>query len=138
MVKKNKIILVFQSSYDHNDKSGIGEHVKKHGDGVRDIAFTVEDCKKTFEVVKKRGVKVIMEPKVLKDDQGEVIIARIWAFNDTVHTFVERKNYKGCFMPNFRPHHIKEVFNTQELETEMINIDHIVSNHGEKDMEPTA
>ncbi len=62
VVKKNDIILCFQSSYDPKDKNEIGKHISLHGDGVKDIAFAVEDCKKVIDLVRKRGVKILKEP----------------------------------------------------------------------------
>jgi 4-hydroxyphenylpyruvate dioxygenase len=138
VVKRNDIIFAFESSYDPEDKNGIGMHVLKHGDGVRDIAFTVEDCETTFELAKKRGAKVVRNIEKLKDEDGEIIIASILAYNDTIHTFVERKNYKGLFMPGFVKHHETEAFNNEENELKLNFIDHVVSNHPEGEMEVKA
>ena len=138
VVKKNNILFVFQSSYDPNDKNKIGEFITRHGDAVKDVAFAVENCKQTFEVAKKRGAEVIQEPTVLQDEHGQVVIAKIKAFYDSIHTLVERKNYKGFFMPGFKKHHYKEVFNTSENELHLDFIDHIVNNMPEHEMEPTA
>lgn len=77
VVKKNDIIFVFKSSYEPSDSMGIGKHVSIHGDGVKDVAFQVEDCRKSFSVAKKRGAKVVREPTVLKDEKGEVVVATI-------------------------------------------------------------
>ena len=111
VISRNKIVLAFQSSYEPSDSEGIGKHVSLHGDGVKTISLTVEDCKHTYSVAVKRGAKSVKEPETLKDDDGEVVIASIQTYGDTVHTFVERKNYKGLFLPGFKPHHLKEVFN---------------------------
>lgn len=138
VVKKNNAIFVFQSSYDPKDGQGIGQHVKVHGDGVRDIAFTVEDCKKTFEVAKKRGAKVVRDIEELEDSDGKVIIASVQTYGETIHTFVERKNYHGLFMPGYRKHHLTEPFNKIGESIEFQFIDHIVGNQSANDMEPTA
>ena len=138
VVIKNKVILEFQSSYTADDKLGMGDHLKKHGDGVRDIAFTVEDAKLTFETAKARGAKVIKEPSTLTDHDGTVIVASVKTYGDTVHTFVQRQDYKGLFMPGYKPHHLKEIFN-QTFECPNFNhIDHCVGNMALGDMEPTA
>lgn len=138
VVKRNKAILEFQSSYEANDQTGIGEHVKKHGDGVRDIAFTVEDAALTFETAKKRGAKVIRELHTLKDEHGEVILGSILTYGDTIHTFVQRNNYTGLFLPGYKPHHLVEPINKVFAEAPFEIIDHCVGNQALGDMEPTA
>jgi len=105
--------LSFTSSYEPSDSLGIGKHVSLHGDGVKSIAFTVEDCKHTFSKAVERGAKVVKEPETIKDDDGEVILASVQTYNETIHTFVERKNYKGLFLPGFVKHPLKEVFNVE-------------------------
>ena len=137
-VKKNKVIFVFQSSYDPADGKGIGKHVMVHGDGVKDVAFTVEDCKKTFEVAKARGAKVVKDIEVLEDADGKVITASVQTYGETVHTFIERKNYNGLFLPGYRKHHLTEPFNKIGESVEFQFIDHIVGNQSVNDMEPTA
>lgn len=138
VVKNNAIIFDFVSSYDPEDKKGIGQSVLKHGDGVKDIAFTVEDCKHTFKVSVERGAKVVKEPETLNDELGEVVIASVKTYNETIHTFVERKNYKGFFMPGFVKHPMKEVFNNEDNVIRVDFIDHIVGNLPVGDMEPTV
>ena len=81
----------------------IADHVHKHGDGVRDIALWVDDARTAFAAAVERGAKPAMEPTVMKDDDGEIIIAAIHTYGDTIHSIVERKNYRGLFMPGFVP-----------------------------------
>jgi 4-hydroxyphenylpyruvate dioxygenase len=100
VLKQDKIRLVLTTAL--TSDSPIGEHVKKHGDGVKVIALWVEDARKSFEETVKRGAKVYMEPVVEKDEHGEVVRAGIYTYGETVHMFVERKNYKGEFLPGFR------------------------------------
>lgn len=138
VVRRNKTIFEFQSSYDPKDCSGIGEHVKVHGDGVRDIAFAVEDCALTFNTAKARGAKVVRELETLSDDHGVVIRASVRTYNETVHTFIERKNYTGLFLPGYKAHHLKEIFNEDRPPVEFDFIDHVVGNQDVGDMEPTA
>lgn len=138
VIRKNKVFLEFQSSYQAEDPHGMGEHLKKHGDGVRDIAFTVEDAKLTFETAKARGAKVVRELTTLKDDHGEVILGTVRTYGDTTHTFVQRNNYHGLFLPGYQPHHLKEAFNAILPSVEFENIDHCVGNQALGDMEPTA
>jgi len=81
----------------------IAEHVAKHGDGVRDIALWVDDARTAFAAAIERGAKPAMEPTVLSDENGEIILAAIRTYGDTIHSIVERKNYRGLFMPGFVP-----------------------------------
>lgn len=138
VIKRNRTIFEFQSSYDPKDGSGIGEHVKIHGDGAKDIAFEVEDCVHTFNTAKSRGAKVIREVETLSDEHGVVIRASVQTYNDTIHTFIERKNYKGIFLPGYKAHPNKEIFNDILPPVEFEFIDHVVGNQGVGDMEPTA
>ncbi|MBX9929587.1 MAG: 4-hydroxyphenylpyruvate dioxygenase [Gemmatimonadaceae bacterium] len=80
----------------------IADHVRAHGDGVRDIAFWVDDARDAWAKAVERGATSAMEPTVLKDDQGEVVIAAICTYGDTIHSIVERRNYRGLFLPGFR------------------------------------
>lgn len=80
----------------------IAEHVKLHGDGVREIALWVDDAESAFVETTRRGARGVQEPATLNDDFGQVRISAIAAYGDTIHTFVERKNYRGAFLPGFR------------------------------------
>jgi 4-hydroxyphenylpyruvate dioxygenase len=80
----------------------IAEHIKKHGDGVKVIALWVEDARKSFEETVKRGAKPFMQPTVEKDEHGETVRSGIYTYGETVHIFVERKNYKGIFLPGYQ------------------------------------
>lgn len=81
----------------------IAQHVHIHGDGVKDIAFLVNDCRGVFHETVKRGARPIQEPAVMEDETGQVVKATIGAFGDTVHSFIERKNYEGVHLPDYRP-----------------------------------
>jgi 4-hydroxyphenylpyruvate dioxygenase len=107
-------------------ESPIGEHVKKHGDGVKIVALWVEDARKSFEETTKRGAKVYMEPTVEKDEFGEVVRAGIYTYGETVHMFVERKNYTGAFLPGFVEW--KSDYNPTSVGLKYI--DHMVGNVG--------
>jgi 4-hydroxyphenylpyruvate dioxygenase len=85
-----------------NSKSPINDHIVKHGDGVKIVALWVEDARKSYEETIKRGAKSYMEPTVEKDGFGEVVRAGIYTYGETVHMFVERKNYHGTFLPGFQ------------------------------------
>jgi 4-hydroxyphenylpyruvate dioxygenase len=79
----------------------IAEHVRLHGDGVRDIALAVDDADSAYRETTKRGARGVREPFTLRDTLGEVRMASIAAYGDTLHTFVERRNFKGPFLPGF-------------------------------------
>ena len=99
VLKQDKIKLVLTTAL--TSDSPVGEHVKKHGDGVKVVALWVDDARKSYEETTKRGAKSYQEPKVMKDEHGEVVTAGIYTYGETVHMFVERKNYTGEFMPGF-------------------------------------
>ena len=121
---QDKIRLVLTTPL--NSKSPINDHIVKHGDGVKVVALWVDDAKKAFEETTKRGAKVFMEPKVEKDDDGEVVRAGIYTYGETVHMFVERKNYKGVFLPGFEAS--KSEYNPAPVGLKYI--DHMVGNVG--------
>ena len=102
----------------------IAEHVAKHGDGVRDIALWVDDARTAFSAAVERGAKPAMEPTVLKDDNGEIVIAAIHTYGDTIHSIVERKNYNGLFMPGF----VKAESPFKPTPTGLKYVDHCVGN----------
>lgn len=124
VLKQDKIRLVLTTAL--TSDSIIGEHVKKHGDGVKIIALWVEDARKSFEETTKRGAKVYMEPVVEKDEFGEVVRAGIYTYGETVHMFVERKNYNGTFLPGYVEW--KSDYNPEPIGLKYI--DHMVGNVG--------
>ena len=132
VLKQDKIRIVLTTAL--NSDSPIGEHVKKHGDGVKVIALRVEDARKAFEETTKRGAKPFMEPTVEKDEQGEVVRAGIYTYGETVHMFVERKNYKGEFLPGFKAW--KSDYNPTAVGLKFI--DHMVGNVGWNQMNETV
>jgi len=81
----------------------IARHVSEHGDGVHDLALWVDDAREAFSLAVERGAKPAQEPVVLRDDLGEVTIAGIHTYGETIHSLVERRNYRGVFMPGFQP-----------------------------------
>ena len=124
VLKQDKIRLVLTTAL--SSKSPINEHVVKHGDGVKVIALWVEDARKAYQETMSRGAKSYMEPVVEKDEHGEVIRAGICIYGETVHIFVERKNYNGTFLPGFREW--KSDYNPEPVGLKFI--DHMVGNVG--------
>jgi 4-hydroxyphenylpyruvate dioxygenase len=81
--------------------SPIAEHVRRHGDGVHDVAFSVPDAEEAYRMALARGATGVSEPEVTEDEQGKVVRASIAAYGDTVHSFVSRRDYSGLFLPGF-------------------------------------
>jgi 4-hydroxyphenylpyruvate dioxygenase len=102
----------------------IADHIALHGDGVRDLALWVDDAREAFAIAVERGAVAVHQPRVMKDDDGEVIIAAIRTYGDTIHSLVERKNYRGLFLPGFRP--VKSRFAPEGVGLKYV--DHCVGN----------
>ena len=124
VLKQDKIRLVLTTPL--NSKNPINEHIVKHGDGVKVVALWVEDARKSYEETMSRGAKSYMEPTVETDEFGEVVRAGIYTYGETVHMFVERKNYKGTFMPGFQKW--ESDYNPEPVGLKYI--DHMVGNVG--------
>jgi 4-hydroxyphenylpyruvate dioxygenase len=82
--------------------SAIADHVSRHGDGVRDLALWVDDARDAYQKALERGAVSVHEPRVDRDEHGEIVVAAIRTYGDTIHSLVERRNYTGLFMPGFR------------------------------------
>jgi len=124
VLKQDKIRLVLTTPLDENGP--INEHINKHGDGVKVMALWVDDAKSAWEETTKRGAKSFMEPTVEKDEFGEVVRAGIHTYGETVHIFVERKNYKGTFLPGYQKW--ESHYNPEPVGLKFI--DHMVGNVG--------
>ena len=132
VVNQDKITLVLTAAL--TPDSPVAEHHLKHGDGVKVIALWVDDAKQAFEETVARGAKPYEEPRTIKDENGEVVISGIHTYGDTIHTFVERKNYKGDFLPGF----IKWDPEYQPEDTGLLYVDHVVGNVGWNEMDTIA
>jgi len=124
VLKQDKIHLVFSTAL--SSHSLIGEHVKKHGDGIKVIALQVDDATKSWEETTTRGAKSFMEPALEKDEYGQVVRSGIYTYGETVHIFVERKNYCGAFLPGY----VKWESDYNPIPTGLQFIDHMVGNVG--------
>ncbi len=107
--------------------NAIADHIKLHGDGVREIALTVDDAESAFRETTRRGARGVLEPTVFEDSAGRVKISAIAAYGDTIHGFVERKNYHGVFLPGFQA---VEGPDTIARPVGLQHIDHMVGNVG--------
>jgi len=122
VVRQGKINFVFTTAL--LPDSEINSHVALHGDGVKVLALLVDDAEKSYYETMSRGAKSHALPQTFSDEFGEVKTASIHTYGDTVHTFVERKNYKGPFLPGYRP--AKSKFKITPLGLE--HVDHCVGN----------
>ncbi|MDF0725558.1 4-hydroxyphenylpyruvate dioxygenase [Cytobacillus sp. S13-E01] len=122
VLQQRRIRLVITGSLKADSR--VASFVKKHGDGVKDVALTVDNVEKAYNEAVKRGAIAITPPFELKDEQGIVKKAVIGTYGDTIHTLIERKAYKGAFMPGFQPLVTTIPFEDAEL----IAIDHVVGN----------
>ena len=128
VVKQDKIKIVLTTPL--NSKSPINDHIVKHGDGVKIIALWVDDATKSWEETTSRGAKSFMNPTTEKDEYGEVVRSGIYTYGETVHLFIERKNYKGTFLPGYQKW--ESEYNPKP--TGLKFIDHMVGNVGWNEM----
>lgn len=131
VLKQGKIRLVLTTPL--KSDSIIAEHIRKHGDGVKILALWVDDAYKSYEETTKRGGKSFMEPVTLTDKDGEVRMSGIYTYGETVHLFVERKNYNGIFLPGYKAW----ASNYNPPEAGLLHVDHCVGNVGWNRMNPT-
>jgi 4-hydroxyphenylpyruvate dioxygenase len=131
VLQQGKIRLVLTTPLQSTNP--ISEHIYKHGDGVKVMALWVEDAYLSFEETVKRGARVYMEPKTMTDEHGEVRMSGIYTYGETVHLFVERKNYRGTFLPGYKPWHSSYA----PKDAGLLYIDHCVGNVGWNRMNPT-
>lgn len=124
VVRQNKLTFVFTTPI----KSGnpIADHIYKHGDGVKNLSLRVQDAASAWEETTQRGARSFMEPLKMEDEFGEVVMSGIHTYGDTVHLFIERKNYNGPFMPGYK----KWESNYNPTETGLLYVDHCVGNVG--------
>ncbi|MEM1118657.1 MAG: 4-hydroxyphenylpyruvate dioxygenase, partial [Bacteroidota bacterium] len=100
MVQQGKIRFVFTSPM--GPEGEIADHVRLHGDGVRDLALAVDDAEAAFRETTARGGEAAREPEVIEDEHGRVTISAIKTYGDTIHSFVDRSQYDGPFLPGYR------------------------------------
>ncbi len=130
-IRQHKLTFVLTTPL--RTDNAMADHIYKHGDGVKAISLRVNDATGAWEETTQRGAKSFMEPMRLKDENGEVVMSGIHTYGDTVHLFIERKNYTGTFMPGFKawnnPH-----FKTTD--TGLLYVDHCVGNVDWNGMNP--
>ncbi len=130
VVRQNKLTFMFTTPLRAGNP--IADHIYKHGDGVKNLSLRVDDATSAWEETTKRGARSFMQPLKMQDEFGEVVMSGIHTYGDTVHLFIERKNYTGPFMPGFREW--KSTYNPTE--TGLLYVDHCVGNVGWNQMNP--
>lgn len=132
VLQQNKIRLVFSAPYKSNSPMNV--HLMLHGDGVRDVAFWVDDARAAWEFTTGNGADSHLAPTTYEDEHGKVTLASIHTYGDTLHTFVEREEYKGTFLPGFMA-----IEPRGEVKPLGLNfVDHFVGNQPEGEMEKIA
>uniref|UniRef100_A0A8C2UEB3 4-hydroxyphenylpyruvate dioxygenase n=1 Tax=Coturnix japonica TaxID=93934 RepID=A0A8C2UEB3_COTJA len=137
VIKQDKIIFVLSSPLNPGNEE-MGEHMVKHGDGVKDVAFEVEDCDFIVQKAKERGAVVVKEPWVEEDKFGKVKFAVIQTYGDTTHTLVEKLNYKGLFLPGYHAPLFKDPLLPRLPSGKLSFVDHVVGNQPDLQMVPVA
>ncbi len=122
VLEQDKVRLVLTTPL--RSTGPVAAHLAKHGDGVRDLALWVDDARRAFDVAVARGAQAVQEPVVLHDDMGEVVVAAIQTYGDTIHSLVERHNYHGRFMPGF----VRAESRADPPATGLKYVDHCVGN----------
>ena len=108
----------------------ISRHIDRHGDGVKDISFSVNDAEKAWKETTSKGAKSVIKPKLIQDSYGEAVIATIQTYGDTTHTFIDRSKYQGTFLPGYENIQTPST----DISTGIVHIDHIVGNQPDGDM----
>ena len=130
VIRQHKLTFVLTTALREDHE--IARHVSKHGDGVKVLALMVNDATDAWEQTTKRGGKSCLNPKKLTDDNGEVVMSGIHTYGETIHLFIERKNYNGAFMPGFRK--MESAYNP--VSSGLLYVDHCVGNVGWNQMNP--
>lgn len=142
VVRQNDTFFVFSSPLMPDSKpvmgQDMGEHMRLHGDGVKDVAFRVANCRAIYESAMARGAESIQEPTEEEDEHGKVVIATVKTYGDTVHSFVERGDYHGVFLPNFQPVTEQSALKDVTPPVGLQLVDHVVGNQPDGQMLPAV
>ncbi|KAL1518161.1 hypothetical protein ABEB36_001827 [Hypothenemus hampei] len=137
VVRQNEITFIFTSAYqeeEDQEEQSLNEHLCKHGDGVKCIAFNVENIEGIVKRAKEKGAKIVKDIWTESDFNGHVKFATIQTYGDTVHTFVDRSLYRGQFLPGFVALQ-DDPLNKQLLPIALDFVDHVVGNQPDGEME---
>ncbi len=131
-LRQGKVVVILTTplTKDHPANS----FLVNHGDGVRDIALTVVSAEDAYAITTARGARGVMEPHVMEDEHGRVIVSAVATYGDTIHTFVQRQDYQGAFLPGFKP----MPQDTLAKPVGLKHIDHVVGNVDWNEMDNTV
>jgi 4-hydroxyphenylpyruvate dioxygenase len=132
VLKQNKIRIILTSPL--NTESDLNDHLRMHGDGVKDVAFWVDSAQAAWEYATGKGALSAQTPTEVSDDNGKVILSAIRTYGDTIHTFVQRSDYHGNFLPGFESYQSK----LKSHDVGLNFVDHFVGNQPENKMNETA
>jgi 4-hydroxyphenylpyruvate dioxygenase len=125
VLQQNNVRLVLTTALDPLHR--IATHVMTHGDGVSDIALSVNDAESAYRETVRRGAKGIRPPEILRDEHGEVCVSTIATYGETVHSFVDRSRYNGPFLPGYVA---TAAHDPVARPVGLLHIDHMVGNVG--------
>ena len=128
VLQQGKIRIVLTTPLRPDNEAA--EHIRLHGDGVRDIALWVDDARQAWKYTTRRGARSVQEPHEIRDEHGSVKLASIAIYGDTIHTFVERGNYHGPFLPGY----VAKGRDHLARPTGLMHVDHVVGNVGWNEM----
>lgn len=137
VVKQDKIIFIFVSPLNPGNEE-MGAHLIKHGDGVKDVAFHVEDCDFLVQKARERGATIVREPWIEEDKFGKVKFAVLQTYGDTTHTLLEMMDYKGQFLPGYQPPLFKDPLLANLPSGKLNYLDHVVGNQPDNEMVPVV
>lgn len=137
VVRQNNVVFSFRSCLQPNE-GPLNAILAKSGDGVHDVAFEVDDARGIYEKAIGRGAVSVSEPREESDEHGTVVLASVQTYGDTVHTFVEKRDYKGAFLPGYVAVNDADPLADVTPSPNVDFIDHIVGNQPDLEMEPTA
>ena len=120
VMRQGKVQLVLTSGLSCD--SEIGHHVLRHGDGVKNVGLRVKDARLAYQTAIERGAESVSAPVEHEDADGKFVSATIKTYGDTIHTFVQRKEYQGAFAPGFK------AIDKKGESTGLLIVDHIVGN----------
>ncbi|XP_068600804.1 4-hydroxyphenylpyruvate dioxygenase [Brachionichthys hirsutus] len=138
VVRQDKILFVFESPLNPGNEE-MGQYMMKHGDGVKDIAFHVEDCDFIIKTAQEQGAVIVKEPWVERDSHGSVKYAVVQTYGDTTHTLIEYLGpYKGLFLPGYKEPLFRDPLLAKLPKPGLNFIDHVVGNQPDNEMVPAS
>jgi 4-hydroxyphenylpyruvate dioxygenase len=120
VLEQGRVRLVLTGALDAG--SEVAAHAHAHGDGVKVIGLSVPDAAYAYRTAVERGARGVVEPREEADEHGKVVLATIATYGETVHTFVERGEYTGPFLPGYAAR------SREAGDVGLLAIDHIVGN----------